>query len=124
MVDKIKTLEDRLFTLDREYESQTSKFQKEYETRMTAKLEEDTAKVKRDMKFRMDIQMEQQKSKLAQEKLEFINSQPDKDTELFQTKVKLNSLSMTRNKLEKALEQANKSLEKVQKASKKTGWFS
>jgi hypothetical protein len=124
MANKIKTLEDRLFTLDREYETQTSKFQKEYETRMTAKLEEDTAKVKRDMNFRMDIQMEQQKSKLAQEKLEFINSQPDKDTELFQTKVKLNSLSMTRNKLEKALEQANKSLEQLQKASKKTSWFS
>jgi hypothetical protein len=118
MVNKMKELEDRLFTIDQEYEAQTARFKKQYDVRTQEQLATMKEKIKSDFEFKLDIKLEEEKSKMLQEKLEFINGMGvNKSNELFGLRIKQQSITEANEQLEKALAQSETELERLRKAS-------
>jgi uncharacterized membrane protein len=118
MVNKMKELEDRLFTIDQEYEAQTARFKKQYDVRTQEQLATMKEKIKSDFEFKLDIKLEEEKSKMLQEKLEFINGMGvNKSNELFGLRIKQQSITEANEQLEKALAQSEAELERLRKAS-------
>jgi hypothetical protein len=124
MVDKITELEDRLFTLDQEYEAQTDKFKKQYDQTMKIKLEENAQKAKQDFNFRLQIRLDEQKQEMLTDKFNFIQSlSGPKEEELVGLRLKQSRISDDNDKLGQALEDAKKELDELRVSSNKKGWW-
>ena len=120
----MKDLEDKLFTLDSEYEAQTAKFKKQYDTQMQEKLKEAKSKIKSEFQYKLDIKLEEEKSIMLKEKYDFINSQginSNRVEELFGLRLKQKTITETNEQLEKALLDSQEELDRLRNESSKRG---
>ena len=117
----MKALEDRLFDLDQEYEAQTARFKKQYDTKMQEQLESMKEKVKTEYEYKLDMKVEEERSKMLKEKYDFVNSMGDKQQELFGLRIKQKSIAEANEQLEKALEDSEAELQRLRdEASKRS----
>lgn len=125
LVSKIHELEEKLFTMDNEYEQQTSKFKKQYDRQMRDDLERITDKMKVDFGYKMEIRVEEAKSKLLSEKLQEVSSRGgDKQAELVTLRLQRSRVEDANGTLEKALQDSQIELQRLQDASsKKASWW-
>ena len=121
MVAKMKDLEDRLFTLDAEYEAQTARFKKQYDNKMQEQLREAKEKIKQDFQYKLDIKIEEERSAMLKEKYDFINSQGNRSQELFGLRLKQKTVSDANAQLEKALQESEAELARLRSESEKRG---
>ena len=125
MMEKMKELEDRLFTIDQEYEAQTERFKKQYDVKMQKKLEEAKERIKVDYTYNLEIKLEEQKSKMLQEKYEFVNNLTgDKQQELVALRLRQTQNDELNKKLETALEESKMELDRLRSEyNKKRRWW-
>ena len=121
MVAKMKDLEDKLFTLDAEYEAQTARFKKQYDNKMQEQLKEAKEKIKQDFQYKLDIKVEEERSAMLKEKFDFINSQGNRSQEIFGLRMKQKTVSDANAQLEKALEESEAELKRLRNESEKRG---
>jgi hypothetical protein len=125
LVDQIHELEEKLFTMDKEFEGQTEKFKKQYDLKMREDLERITEKMKVDFRYKLDIRVEEQKSKMLQEKLADSSSfTGNRQAELVDLRLQQGRIKIANEKMEKALETSTAELKRLREAaSEKTGWW-
>lgn len=125
MVLKIKTLEDKLFAMDEEFEQQSAKVKKNFDLTLRNEIEKVTTKLKQDYQFSLDIKLEEAKADMLAEKLDFVNNLTgDKQNELSILRLKQEKLKVDNRKLEEALEQSEKHFEQFKKeVSGSKGWW-
>ena len=124
MVDKITELEERLFVMDKEFEEQTDRFKKKYDTRMRGELEKIKDKVITDYKYKLEIKLEEQKSKLLAERLDFVNTlSSGKVEQLVNLRIEKDSVNRANEELEKALAMSQAELDKMRQEATKKGWW-
>jgi hypothetical protein len=125
MVSKIHELEEKLFTMDREYEGQTDKFKKQYDLKMRDNLAQMTEKIKIDYGYQLEIRVEEAKSKLLQDKfMQISNVGGDRQAELVKLRLQRSRIEDANKTLEKALGDSKAELDRLQEAaSKKAGWW-
>jgi hypothetical protein len=125
LVAQIHELEEKLFVMDREFEGQTDKFKKQYDTKMREELERVTEKMKINFRYKLDIRVEEQKSKMLQDKLLDISGfTGDRQAELVDLRLQRSRIEIANETLEKALEASSVELKRLTDASsKKTGWW-
>jgi hypothetical protein len=125
--NQLEELEEKLFVMDKEFESQTAKFKKQYDIKMKEQLEQMTQKIKEDFQFKLSIQVEEEKSKLLTNTLGAVNSLTGKkEQELLDLRTKQMTFSTINKKLEDALNRSEEELERIRKESSKKklfGWF-
>jgi hypothetical protein len=125
LADKVLELEDKLFRMDQEFESQSAKIQSRFDTTLRDELEKVRKKVREEYQFTLDIKVKEERSKMLQEKLNFVGSvNGDKDQELVNLRLKQSQVAKTNQKLEDALNGAQSELEKLQQMAKGgKGWW-
>lgn len=74
LINKVSDLEEELFQMDNEFESQTGEIKKQFEDTLQRKLDEVKQKTTTDLKFSLDIQLMEERSLMLQERFEFINN--------------------------------------------------
>jgi hypothetical protein len=125
LVDQIHELEEKLFTMDREFEGQTDKFKKQYDLKMRDELERVTEKMKIDFRYKLDIRVEEQKSKMLQDKLFDTSSfTGNRQDELVELRLQQSRIKIANAKMEKALVESTAELKTMREAaSKKSSWW-
>jgi hypothetical protein len=122
--EQLEELEEKLFVMDKEFESQTARFKKQYDVQMKEQLEQMTQKIKEDFSFKLSIQVEEEKSKLLTNTLSSVNALTGKkEQELLDLRTKQISFSNINSKLEDALKRSQEELDRFRKeSSKKSFW--
>jgi len=125
MVSRISEVEDRLHAMDAEFEAQTTKFQKQYDTRMREDLEKMTEKMKVDFQYNLEIRLEEQKSKMLCKQLDVVRTVTGSKNreELADLRLQRDRINKANAELEKALEASKYELEKLRHAAAKKGWW-
>jgi hypothetical protein len=125
LVSQIHELEEKLFTMDREFEGQTERFKRQYDLKMRDDLEMVTEKMKIDFSYKLEIRVEEQKSKMLQEKLLDVNNLTgNRQAELVALRLQRSRVESANENMEKALKRSSAELDKLREAaSKKTGWW-
>ncbi|CAJ1944519.1 unnamed protein product [Cylindrotheca closterium] len=111
---KIEELEEKLFEVDRAYEVESAKFQKEFEKRKEKEVAIITEKIKTDMKFKLDIEIEKEKSKLLSEKLKKVKKEGEESSEIAQLKMQQQNLKSAKEKLELALQSSEEKMKNME----------
>jgi hypothetical protein len=123
-VKKISELEEKLHEMDNEFERQTAKIKKQYDTTLRDEVARVTEKTKQDFKYTLDIRMQEQKSKLLREKLDFVNSLTgEKQVELVNLRLQQEQIKEANKKLSEALLHSEEELEKLHMLSAKKKWW-
>ena len=140
LVSRISQLEDSIFEMDREFEGQTAKMKKQYDSTLRGELqalayrlkdEFEVVKRKMDDTYKADLglQLEVQKNVLRQDflkaKLDLMSDSGEKMREnLASVLVEQAKISHMNEELERALELSKKEIETlVQNRNKKSGWW-
>jgi hypothetical protein len=108
---KILLLEDKLFEMDREFEDQTTRFKKQYDTTQRDRLEQIKEKLKMEFQFKLDIQREESKSKELMKQVDKEHNRTAQQQELSTLTLQKQRLEEANVKLEQALLQSGKELE-------------
>jgi len=117
-------MEDKLFKMDQEFESESSEFQRNFDVRLRELVEKTKLKLKEDYQFSFDIKLNEERSKMLQEKADFIGTtNAEKDVELVQLRLQRIQINVAQKKLQAALAEAQRELEEI-KAKPKTNWLS
>lgn len=126
LVSKIAQLEDKLFQMDQEYEQATTRFKKQYDTRMKEDLEKVADKMKVDFQYKLEIRLEEQKSKMLEEQLDLVNGLTGgRQEELVDLRLRNSRVQQANQELEKALEASKRELERIQAGvQQKKAWWS
>lgn len=114
---KMTQLQDKLFEMDVEYEAQTARFKKQYDTKLQQDLKQQVAKLKQDYEFKLNIAVEQQKSALLSKQLHEINGGMTREAQLSSMRIQQEQLTNTNLKLEQALEESQQELERMRQAA-------
>lgn len=123
MVSKIKTLEEKLFLMDEEFEEQSARMKKQFDNTLRDELGKLTKKLKEDYQYATEIKLQEAKGKMLQEKLDFISTlNGDKDAELVDLRLKRGQMELANKKLEEALHRSDLELEALHQRAKK-GWW-
>lgn len=120
---KMSQLEDKLFEMDKEYESQTSKFKKRYDNQMRDELEKAKDKIRTDYNFRLAIQTDKLKSEKLMDGLGIIAQSTDKEAQLSQVRIEKAQLAELNKKLEEALQKSSQELENLKEQASKKSFF-
>lgn len=124
MTTKVALLEDKLYTLDTEYEAQTTRFKKQYELKLRDDLARMTEKIKTDYEFKLAIKVEEQKGKLLDNQLDLVGGITGKrQAEMVELRLKQSRMEETNQQLEKALREADAELEALREAAAKKPWW-
>jgi len=125
LVSQIAELEEKIFTIDKEYEAQTDKFKKQYDETMRDKLAATKEKMKVDFGYKLEIRLEEEKAKMLQENLGVVNTLTagKRQEKLAELKFQNSRVELANSKLEKALAQSKVELERLQHAGKGRGWW-
>ena len=125
MVKKIEELENKLFEMDREYEGQTAKFQKEYDEKKKVEIERVTDKIKTDYKFKLEVEVEKEKGRLLSQKLEEESERVEQLNKLAEMRMQKEELELVKSKLQLALSNSEDELERLQgsMAKKNVGFW-
>lgn len=124
MVEKIKVLEEKLYEMDNEFEQQTAKVKKQYDTTLRNEVARAAAKAKEDFKYTLEIRMQKARSKFLKEKLDFVNNLTgEKQTELVNLRLQEQQVKETNKKLEEALHQSEEELQRLHNLSAKKKWW-
>jgi alanyl-tRNA synthetase len=124
LVSKITELEDKLFHMDQEYEQATTRFKKQYDTKMKEDLERVADKMKVDFQYKLEIRLEEQKSKLLQDQLGLVNGLTGgRQEELVNLRLRNSRVQKANQELEQALEMSKLELERIQAGAQKKGWW-
>lgn len=121
LAQKIEELEDKLFEMDLAYESESTKFQEEYEKKKAVEVARITEKLKTDMKFKIDIELEKEKSRMLAEKLKE-TSKLVESGEIAQLRMQRNKLEAAKEKLELALKKSEEKLELTKAPKSNSFW--
>lgn len=104
---KLDELEENLFQLDKEYESQTASLKKEWDRQKVNELNALQKKLQEEMQFKLDMEVEKEKSKiLTQTALQWNGYSTNKGTELTQMRIRQTQLEASKEELEKALHES------------------
>ena len=123
-MDKVSQLEDQLFKMDQEFETQSGKVQKRFDQKLREELERVRKKVKEEYQFTLDIKVQEERSKMLAEKLDFVGSvNGHKDIELVNLRLKQSQAQSANRKLEEALESAQAELDRIQHLSQQKQWW-
>jgi hypothetical protein len=122
MVQKIEKLEDKLFEMDKAYEEQTSKFQKEYEIKKQAEIAKLSDKMKTDFKYKLGIELEREKSRLLMSSLSEVKN-VDQSAKLVTMRIRQKELENTKQTLEQAVAKAEEELQELREPPKKKGFW-
>jgi hypothetical protein len=120
---KMIELEDKLFVMDQEYEAQTTRFKKRYDTQMKQDLERFKDKVKVDAQFTLEIKLEQQRSAMLTQNLISEGGRTDREGQLSKLRMEVERTNELNRKLEKALQDSDVELTKI-RTPKKNPFFS
>jgi hypothetical protein len=115
MLDKMTKLEDQLFNMDEEFEMQTTKFQKQYDRQKQVELERITDKLKVDLQYKLEIKLQEERSKSLGQQLVELNGNgiSDKQGELSTLRLQQSQIAQANLKLEQALQESTKELDKM-----------
>jgi hypothetical protein len=124
LVDKVSELEDQLFKMDQEFESQSGKIKKQFDQKLRDELERVRKKVKEEYQFTLDIKVQEERSKMLAEKLDFVGSvNGDKDIELVNLRLKQSQVQIANQELEEALASSKAELDRIQNLSNQKPWW-
>mmetsp|Transcript_32817 Transcript_32817/g.54195 ORF Transcript_32817/g.54195 Transcript_32817/m.54195 type:complete len:213 (-) Transcript_32817:187-825(-) len=124
LADKVMQLEDKLFRMDQEFESQSDKIRKNFDMTLRNELERVRKKVREEYQFTLAIKVQEERSRMLQEKVNFVGSvNGDKDQELVSLRLKQVQVATTNQKLEDALTGAQSELERLQTMASKKSWW-
>jgi hypothetical protein len=108
---KIQLLEDKLFEMDREFEDQTTRFKKQYDTTQRDRLEQIKEKLKMEYQFKLDIQREENKSEQLMKEVDKEHNRTSQQQELSTLALQKQRLEEANVKLEQALLQSEQERE-------------
>jgi hypothetical protein len=111
---KLEELEETLFQLDKEYESQTATLKKEWDRQKANELNALRKKLQEEMQFKLSLEVEKEKSKvLTQTALQWNGFSTDKGAQLTQMRVQQTQLEASKAELERALQESLQELERL-----------
>ncbi|KAL3945399.1 MAG: hypothetical protein SGBAC_000532 [Bacillariaceae sp.] len=122
VAQKIEELEEKLFEVDRAYEMESAKFQKEYEKRKQKEIAIISEKIKNDMKFKLDIEVEKEKSRLLADKLKKVKEESEEQSEISQLRMQQQTLQSAKEKLEHALQQSEEKMKNMEAPKTNRMW--
>lgn len=120
---KMAQLEDKLFEMDQEYESQTARFKKRYDNQMRDELEKTKEKIRTDYNFSLAIQVDKLKSEKLMDDLGIVAKSTDKEAQLSQIRIEKAKLADLNRNLEDALEKSTLELEQMKLQASKKSFF-
>ena len=123
LVSKVQAFEDKLFDMDQEYEAQTARFKKRYDTRMKKDLEAFQEKLKIDYQYKLEVNLDRQKSDLLLKQLEKESTRTDQEGKLTEMRLQLENFTELNGKLEEALLQADAEMERMRKETERKSGF-
>jgi hypothetical protein len=103
-------LEDKLFTMDQEFEEQTVKFQRQYDKTQMVQMEAFKEKIKSEMAFKLDIQIAQDRSTKLLQQAENESNRTTKQEELSQLRLQQIRLIDLNEKLENTIRSSDEEL--------------
>jgi hypothetical protein len=124
MVDKVSQLEDRLYQMDQEFEVQSGRLKKKWDETLRQELERVRQKVKEEYQFTLDIKVQEERSKMLGEKLNLLGSiNGEKDVELVNLRLQQSQVKKANEKLEQALEDSKRELDRVLALKDQKNWW-
>jgi hypothetical protein len=127
MEAKMAELEERLFRMDQEYEEQTARFKRQYDRSQVERVERLRDRMQREYRQKLDIKLEEQRSsRLLSEGLKAVADQTERQAELSQLRLQQQRIRDANAKLEQALLESDRELERLRVEAKKRKllpWF-
>lgn len=120
---KMTQLEDKLFEMDKEFEAQTARFKKRYDTQMKDELEKAKEKIRSDYNFSLAIQVDKLKSQKLMDELGVVSRTTEKEAQLSQIRIEKARLADINKKLEDTLAKTTQELEQMKQEANKKSFF-
>jgi hypothetical protein len=117
METKMNALHDKLFEMDQEYEAQTTRFQRQYDTRMKEQLQQTVDKLKQDYEMKLEIALQRDRSSKLSKQLVQVNGGMDRESELSRMRIQQEQLNEANAKLEQALQDSESELRRMREAA-------
>jgi hypothetical protein len=122
----VTEMEEKLFVMDNEFESETSEFQRTFESRVATEADKVRAKAKEEYGYTLAIKVQEEREKMLQEKLAFIGTtNGERDVELVTLRFSAMQNKLLNKQLEALLEETQRELETLRSKNKSNkGFFS
>lgn len=117
METKMNALQDQLFEMDQEYEAQTARFKRQYDTQIKEELQRTANKMKQEYEFKLEIALNQERSAKLSKQLVQVNGGIDREAELSRMRIQQEQIQKANVKLEQALQDSEQELRRMRHAA-------